>query len=328
MAEADEVQLHGPARVRSRDELREGLFRLLQRSYTLAARRGGGLEVYRSSAALIHQLCGERWAQETIFPAESVLVRRFLAEAGLEAADPARAVQHSLMANSWISTWAAILMRLERAQFRSLCEVAGEEHLRAALAAGRGTVLAHSHTLFVQLFWTWMKHQDLDPGVSIWRWAWGRKPEEIRDPRVRAIESARELHAAKKALRRGGLVQVLADGLQGSRKIGLPFCNRLRGFETTFAELALDAGAAVVPANVMLAADGRLHIEIGRPFAAPPEDGERSARVRWCLEGYVEHLRRLWREHPSDVSWYQMKRHLDLPRADAGGAPQASSARE
>ncbi len=306
---------HGPARAHSGDELREGFIRLLQRSCERAASAGQEATAYRSIARTLRAWCGEPWVHRTVFPAEHALVRQFITQTGLQPAAPEGIVQHSLMANTWIRVSHAMLGAMAPVPFLSLCEVAGQGHLHAALAAGRGVVLAHAHTLFVQLFWTWMSHEAMDPGVSIWQWAWGRTPAEIRDPRVRAIESARELHRAARALRRGGQVQILADGLQGRRKLALAFCGRMRGFETTFADLALETGAAIVPVAVSLTADATIRIEFSAPLAEPVAGADRSERLAWYVRGYAEHLHRQWRRRAGDLSWFQMRKHLEFPPA-------------
>jgi lauroyl/myristoyl acyltransferase len=304
---------HGPARVRSRDELRENFFRLFQRSFLLARRQGGGLDVYRSCAETVHRLCGEPWAQRTIFPSETALVRRFLSETGLSVANPGIIVQHSLMANPWVPTWFSPLQTLERSEFLRVCRVTGVEHLHSARRSGRGIVFAHSHTLFVQLFWVWLKHERIRPGVTIWQWAWGRKPEEIRDPRIRVVESARELHAATTALRKGEFVHVLADGDKGGRQIMLHFCGRQRGFRTTFADLAVAENAQILSTHVTLSADGQIRIDIKAPFSDVPSSIETGEKIRLLVSQYASHLHALWRANPGDISWFQMKQHLDLP---------------
>ncbi|MBI2311673.1 MAG: hypothetical protein HYU77_04125 [Betaproteobacteria bacterium] len=305
------------ARVRTLDPLRENFFKLLRRSYLIAEKNGGGgLAVYRSCAEMIHRLCGEPWARSTIFPGETALVRRFLAETGLPARNPDAVVQHSLMGNSWPPTWTAILLNLPRGKFESVCSVRGAENLRSARAAGRGIVLTHSHSLFSQMFWAWLEHEGIAPGVTLWQWTWGRKRKEVKDPRVMALEGARELHGARKALRDGGLVHVMADGQWGgAQQIVLPLWNRQRPFRPAFAELALGANAQVIPVDVSLAADGGIAIEIGSPFGDQPAGRDLAQRVEGLVREYVEHLSRRWREHPADIPWFQMKRHLAYPPA-------------
>jgi len=246
-------------------------------------------------------------------------VRRFLAETGLPVANPDSVVQHSLMVNPWIANWTEVLQQLKRDDFAALCDVSGIEHLRAAQATSRGIVLAHAHAVFEQLFWTWLAHEGIAPGITIWGWAWGRKPSEIRDPRVRALEGARELHSAMATLRRCGLVHVLADGHRGNQKIMLPFCGRQRGFALTFAELALNTNSVVIPVMVTSTPSGGISIQIYPTFAESPSGRDPAERIEFLVKQYVEHLQRMWRAHPADIPWYQMRRHLELPSlGDAG----------
>lgn len=306
--------LFGPAFPKSQDELREKFYLLLRRSYLMAQKHGKGLEVYRSCFGLIDRLCAERWAQHTIFPAETALVRRFLAETRLPVTDPDAVVHGSLRGHSWKAIWYRILQTLPRQDFTSVCTVTGAEHLKAAQAAGRGVVIAHSHTLFAPIFWNWLEHEGIGPGITVWQWAWkpGRKPGELRDPRVRALESARELHAAARVLRAGGLVHILADGTESHQQIVLPFCGRERGFRTTFAELAADANALVITADVTLCSEGQIRIEIGPPLVDAPERG-RGERVASFVRQYADHLYSRWVKHVDEVSWTDMKLHLQFP---------------
>ena len=305
--------LHGPARTKSGDELRENFFRLLQRSCLIGAKQGQGLAVYRSIAKTLYNLCGEPWVHSTIFPFENNLVRSFLVETGMPIADPQSVVQKSLMGNAWLAIANSILQRLNPRDFASLCSVAGAENLHAARAVGRGVMIAHSHTLFAQLFWSWLEHEGIASGVTTWQWAWGKSRNETRDPGTRTVESARELHAAVGTLREGGLVHIVADGDKGTREIVLPFCNRRRGFRPTFAELAVTTNALIITVDVNLAADGGILIEIGAPFVENTSDHHRSRRVEELVLRYAEHLRRRWQAYPADLPWFVMRQQLMLP---------------
>ncbi|HET9405572.1 MAG TPA: hypothetical protein VFO57_13425 [Burkholderiales bacterium] len=305
---------HGPSRARSGDELRENFFSLLLRSYRIAEKQGKGLAVYHSCADMVYRLCGERWAQHTIFPEESALVRRFLGEAGLARADADAALQLNLMANPWAFTWTQVLQELDAPRFASVCSASGEDLLRSALAQGRGVVCAHYHTLFAPLFWTWLEHHGIAPGVLIREWVKSRPPAEAGDPKTQALEGARELKSSLDTLRRGGIAHVMADGYAGNRKAVLPFCNRKRGFETTFSDLALMSGAPILTVVARFGADGRVRIEIGPALSNDPAL-DRVARTERLLQQFLAHLHRHWLEHPADISWFQMKRHLALPPA-------------
>ena len=304
--------IFGPSFPKSQDALREGFYQLLQRGYEQEAARGAGLAAYRSGIVLLGALCGEPWAQRTLFPREAALVRRFVAESKL-AADPEATVRDSLILHSCAAIWRRLLQQLGREPFAEVARMRGEEHLRAALAAGRGAMLVHSHTLFASMFWTWLEHAGIAPGVAIGHWAWAQGRGDLRADKGKWVpEVARELHEANATMRAGGLAHLFGDGVQGGRHTEVAFCNRRRGFRTAFAEIALGAGAPMLTTAARLAPDGTLLFEIDAPLeddAAAPR-AERSARL---LAQYAERLARRWREAPAQIPWNDMVNHLRFP---------------
>jgi lauroyl/myristoyl acyltransferase len=307
--------IFGPGFPKSKDELRENVFRLLQRSYLALRKSGHSLKVYRSSFDLLDRLCAERWAQATMYPEESLLVERFVRECGLPG-EPRAVVQKSLLLHAAAATWRRLLQELEREAFLPLVEVRGEEHLRAALEAKRGVMIAHCHMLFEPLFWSWLVHNGIAPGVTLGHWAWepGRKPGDRTDPKRAVPEMARDLMNASSTLRAGGLAHVFGDGVQGSRSRDIAFCGRRRGFRPTFAEIALSAGATTLTAAVAMGADGRLTIEIETPLeddAAAP----RAARVARLVDQYAARLEARWRRDPAQLPWGDMATQLRFPPA-------------
>jgi len=308
----------GPANIRSADPMRENLFKLFGRSYVRAERLqpGAGRAVYRGAARMTLDLCGQPWAQATIFSEESKLTRLFLKETGIAAADPEPFVQQSLMANCWASAWTRILLAAERKYFGAYCVAKGEDTLRAALAEKRGVVLTHSHTVFAQLFWRWLEHQGIPEGITLWQWTWNRERKEKEDPKLRAIESAREMLAATRLLRDGGIVHSMADGRWGGDRIEMPFFNRKRVFQPGFAELAVMTGAPVLPVNVILQTDGRIRVDIGTRLTDHAGVKDRNQRVEKLVHEYVRQLTGRWRRYASNVEWFQMARHLKLPQLE------------
>jgi lauroyl/myristoyl acyltransferase len=301
--------IFGPEFPKSRDALREGFYQLLARGYELEAKRGAGLAAYRGGIALLATLCAQDWAQRTMFPREAMLVRRFVAESKL-AADAEATVRESLMLHSCAAVWRRALQQLGREPFAELARVRGEEHLRATLAQGRGAMLVHSHTLFASMFWTWLEHAGIAPGVAIGHWAWAQARGHQRSEASSWVpEVARELHQANATMRAGGLAHLFGDGVQGGRQTEVAFCSRRRGFRPAFAEIALGAGAPVLTTAVRLAPDGTLHFEIDAPLeddAAAP----RAERIARLLAQYVERLARRWREAPAQIPWNDMVNHL------------------
>lgn len=312
----------GAARVRSRDQLVKNLYQLLSRSYDRAEKRrkGNGLQVYRTGAPLLHQFFSQPWAQETIFPSEVDLARRFLAATRIPAQKPRFAVALALLANGWAPAWTNMLLKLPKRPFESLVAVAGRKHLEDALASGSGTLLIHSHTLFTQLLWRWLEHQSIDQGLTLWQWTWTRNRSDLKDPKITALEGARELHAATQSLKKGGLVHVLADGGRvGSKQVELPFFGRRRPFQPTFADLALATRANLVTADLTVKRDGTFQLDFGALEDAGTGGAGKPEADR-IVRAYARHLAQRWTRHWSNLPWRQMVRFMKFP--PAGKAPK------
>jgi len=307
--------IFGPGFPRSKDELRENLFRLFQRSFQLAAKGGHALGVYSSSCEIFGRLGAERWAQLTIYPEETALIERFVRECALRA-EPRAVVQRSLLVHAAAATWRRLLQGLPREALRPLFEARGVEHLRGALGAGRGVVIAHCHTVFEPLFWSWLAGENIAPGVTLGHWAWeqGRKPGDRTDPKRAVPEMARELHAASQGLRAGGLAHVFGDGVQGSRQTEIVFCNRRRGFRSTFAEMAVAANAATLSAAVSLGTDGRMTIDIEPPLADDAA-APRALRVERLVREFAARLEKRWQSDACQLPWGDMATQLRFPAA-------------
>lgn len=307
--------VRGPANLTSGDPLRDNLFKLFGRSFVRAekGKAGSGRVVYRDAARIAVELCGQPWAQATIFPDRVLLARRFLKETGLGAGSEADFIRHVLMANFWASAWTGIFLGLDAREFSVYCVAKGVEHLRHALQRKRGVILLHSHTVFTQLFWRWLEHQHIEPGITLWQWTWSRERSEKDDPKLRAIESAKEMHAATRLLKDGGIVHSLADGRWGTDRYSMEFHGRQRVFQSSFAELALLTGARVLPVDVILRPDGRVRIEIGEHFVSDNSGKDRNGNVELLVHEYVRHLAGRWRRHGSNLEWFQINRHLSLP---------------
>ena len=305
----------------SGDPLRENFYLLLRRSYQRAESNGKGLEFYRATAGSLWRLYADAWFLRTVFPREIAIIRKFLTETGMPAQEPRIVVQRSLFGHSWTRIWGETLLGLKREEFASIASVQGKEHLSSALASGRGIVLAHSHMLLEELFWKWLDDEGIARGVTLWEWTFDKARSEFEDPKTKVIEGAKEMRNAMDALRRGGIVHVMADGQKGERKIELPVCNRMRTYRPTFADLALIADAVVLPAVVLLMADGRLSIQIGAPFAAGPGQASSAERVEALVRQYARHHEQVWRNHPENIPWMHMRQHLNFPKLGGDMAP-------
>lgn len=193
------------------------------------------------------------------------------------------------------------------AQMPERREVEGLEHLRAAMAAGRGVVIASAH------FGNWeqirMAAQDAGIEVGIIYRAFNNQTFDwISQTRIRCagepvLHKGREgMRAMLALLRRGGAILVLMDQhISGGAP--LPFMGQPATTLTAIPALCRRSKAVLLPARALRAADGsRFHIRFEPPI--PPTDPEDMARaINERIEAWVEEapgqwfwLHQRWRE--------------------------------
>jgi lauroyl/myristoyl acyltransferase len=243
-------------------------------------------------------------------------INQFLETVAVPAGDRAARANEILAGFVWRRIWDRTLAALERPDFERLVRVKGPGVARALGGTGP-VIMVHRHCAFAMVPWTWLKHKGQEPGPTIGIARWKYLEDKEHDFKDSALETARELKAAYDALKRGGRAHILPDGHIGQRGVTLPFMGRSRGFQPTFAQLALRIGAAVVPTDVTMSSDGSVDVEIGAPFEATT--GTSDERVNHMIGLYADWLRRRYTEHPSSVAVPEIRKFLALPLAVAAG---------
>jgi lauroyl/myristoyl acyltransferase len=120
---------------------------------------------------------------------------------------------------------------------------------------------------------------------------------------------------AVKALRGGGIVHLAADGQVGtSSGISMPFHGHVRPFKAGFAELAITAGADVIPVVVSLDIAGGVDIEFLNPLDFASGNMTRQEQVESLVKQYASIVERRWAQAPGNIPWRQVKAFLKLPR--------------
>lgn len=153
------------------------------------------------------------------------------------------------------------LPSMSRGELEALVSVAGREHLDAALALGKGVVVATPHLGPYELGGAWLAlagypvHamvEDIDPetnaALALYRQATGMK----------LISRRGGVRNALRLLRDRQVVLLVADRVVGggSEGIGVPFGNAVRAVPTGPATLALATGAPIVVGHIARAAGG------------------------------------------------------------------------
>ena len=154
-------------------------------------------------------------------------------------------------------------------QRRLLCE--GLEHLDAAVAAGRGVVLAGLHLSNPEVPFQTLAARNLEAITIVQRLPNRRRLRLLQ--RLRQARGLRFVPAdldgirdALETLKRGGVVAVLSDRDIQGRGLCVPFAGRPARFPTGAVDLAQRTGATLIPAFCV-----RLHHDHFRVIFLPPE---------------------------------------------------------
>ncbi len=216
------------------------------------------------------------------------------------------------------------LFREGRDRYRARYEIQGAEHLRAALAGGRGAIGVSAHLgpfpgLAVAI-------PSLGAGFSFLY----RKPKEGRIRRLfddwmdrsggRIIEDAPRHTAGLRclqALAKGELVCLLADQ-HFPAGVEVPFFGRPAKTGIGAALLAARSGAPLVPLRATRRPDGRVLVRI-EPAIPPPADRSREALTA-TTAALAARIESWIREDPAGWFWIH-RRWKDLDRLEDAGAP-------
>lgn len=123
----------------------------------------------------------------------------------------------------------------------------------------------------------------------------------------------KQLIAAKRLLGKGGILHMVPDGLQGKGGIELPFHGKQRRFASSFAELALDSGASVIPVHAKIAKTGHLSIHLCPPLNPGNADQDHAERVHNLVNQYATLLADLWQEDKGGIRSIHLKHFQRLP---------------
>jgi KDO2-lipid IV(A) lauroyltransferase len=223
------------------------------------------------------------------------------------------------------------LPNLRRDRILGRMQVHGEHHLRQAIAAGRGTILALPHSGNWDHAGAWVTlhgwpfttvAERLEPGWLFDRFVGVREKLGME---VVALSGGRSYAALLERLRGGGLVCLVSE--RDMSEGGVPVC--FFGEQTTMppgpAALAVATGAALLPVGLWFTADGGpgggwgAHIH---PPIAVPADGDRRAKIAAITQTLADTFAADIAAHPQD--WHMLQ---PLWLADRRGA-RAAAGRE
>lgn len=213
---------------------------------------------------------------------------------------------------------------ITRAQALELVDVQGEEHLRAALAKGKGVLLLAGHLgnwelagvalaargYTLRAIGKEMKH----PAGDVLR-------QMLRDDNgVPTIPRRDSIKLIFRELKANHVVVVLIDqNMTADEGVFVDFFGQPACTMKALAVLAARTGAAVLPGCIWRDPDGRHHHMAGGPALTPaPATGDSEADIRRWTQQYTRALEDLIRQHPEQWMWMH-KRWRTRPPGETGG---------
>jgi lauroyl/myristoyl acyltransferase len=279
---------------------------------------GGDVEaVHRVNARWLKFLCSRAPVQTEVWPEEVEFLRGFATAFGLPPAERRQFLGLSLLGQRWRELCLVDLKKGPELVAR-LTRVTGWDHFDRCRQDGKGLILLPVHGQFARLFHLYLRHRGhdgLDVGLPIHK----LEKKGFNTPAAKQFELARQMHAAKQLLVAGGIVFNLPDAFQNlDHSRSVEFFGRQRRIAVGFAELALMAGAHVVPIAYRFTARGSFVLEFGPPLHAPGAESTHSERVDALVGQFADFLRAEWRLYPWNIPWHHLVQYCTLPEVDSG----------
>lgn len=233
--------------------------------------------------------------------------------------------------------------RLTPERTAALVTIAGRDRLDAALAMGRGVMLAFGHFGANQMIMPAIGYA----GYRMWQLSapatvLNEKLPEGRSPAVRRTREMRWAHElslpvthvnvfgslreAFSCLRGGNVLGVAVDGGGGEKRVAVPFLGRTAAFSLGPMLLAGKTGCAVLPCFMERAADGRMTLRIEEPL---PAVGPRHEDAAAATALFAERLSRAVIADPSHYLYFLAFRlHMAASGQDPFFVEEAASVKE
>lgn len=293
-----------------------------------AMRRGAGDEnAHRMEARWLKFLCSQTSVQRDIWPTDADFLHRFATLFGLPVAERRQFVGLTLLGRLWFAGCFQGLSNGPPEMVARLTRVIGWEHFDRCRRDGAGLIVVPVHGQFCSLFQPYLRHRGHD-GLELGLTKDQLEQRGFGTPVAKRFELARQMHAAKQQLSRGGIVFNLPDArqnLDNSRTV--EFFGRQRRLAVGFAELAIKTGANVVPLAYRFSSRGSFVMEFGAPFQALGPQSTHDERVDSLIGQYATFLRDEWRRYTWNVSWQHLQHYCRLPEADSGAVGEKAVSR-
>lgn len=278
---------------------------------------------YRATVRIVGVLCRSRRVRQALSPPGDAVVAGFATLLG-DGRDASRLARHSAVNHVLAAlTRSAAFGRIPFSQLRGLVSVEEQHYLDAARARGRGVVVAGTASLGGGAIRRWLAREARDlerlgPPIA---WDEASGPPDA-GPHL-TLARARRYLAARRHLEAGSLVGVAANATPRVTRntVECTVLGRRLCLLATFAQLAVDTGAAAVPVAALLLPDGRVRVVVFPPLGGDGAGAPREARVVRLVREYAGLYERLLREYPESFQLRQLHRVLRAPSAGMSVSP-------
>jgi KDO2-lipid IV(A) lauroyltransferase len=274
---------------------------------------------YPVGVRLIRWWTARSWVQRKSLARHATAFERLLER--LRGAGVRRAPVHRALANNVGRDYRlAALARLSAPAFSRWVAVEGWEHVEAALARGRGAILANQHTAVGQVLALVVQRRGLELAtigdnrlkLALMSEAGNEARSRPGPPEKAHAKFVHYLANARQVLSDGGLVQIAADSHSGNGRVRLVLFGRGRMFWPGFAELADMTGAAVIPVFISIDDRERVTVRFDPPLAGAGPEARRPERVNALLSSYRDWYERMWIGLPEQFTFSHHERLLAI----------------
>lgn len=199
------------------------------------------------------------------------------------------------LASNYFTIWRLLaLSGCSNDTFRRHISVQGLENIEKARQAGHGVILAAAHHGGAALLPVAIPRLGIDVVFIASRDFANLAPDSIRfitrEPGDQML--LKPLMEARKVLRTGTCVLMLADGDQGAADVELPFLGGTQQFTRGFASLSVATGAPALPVLCLPEPEGRFRVVFGEPFDPGDPSWGREQKLVHLVDQYARRLER------------------------------------
>lgn len=203
-------------------------------------------------------------------------------------------------------------------------ELMGVENLENARKSGKGIILLNSHWGYSPVITYIMYHYGYKNIYTIVGNK-GSQSKKFKNEKSKSInkfivfkaksdtDTFKAIIKAKEVLNDGGFFHILGDAGKGNSTVTVDFLGRKMGFRKSFAELALNTNAFVLPVFSYINSNGKIIVDILPALDIGSDNMQKEERIAYLVQQYSKVLADKWTKYPHQINKLFIKRYLNIP---------------